>query len=256
MRTHYHQRAMPPQPAALRDPATRPSLLLQQLALARGGRLLFSGLDLRLEAGSALAVLGPNGAGKSSLLAALAGRLAPQAGRVLRSPGLGLGLAELPQLDRVERDFPITVRDFVATGLWPRFGLWRRIDRPQRERLAAVLQRVGLAELAEAGLDRLSGGQWQRARIARLLLQDAGLWLLDEPANALDAAAATLLDGLLHEARAAGRIVVTVLHPQAALPAVYDRVLRLPGAAGGRPLIEAAVAGAAASASVMWPHAA
>ncbi|RZS53216.1 ATP-binding cassette domain-containing protein [Sphaerotilus mobilis] len=207
--------------SARRLPAT---VTLHDLALAPGGRSVLAGLSGRFMPGSATAVLGPNGVGKSTLLAALAGRLAPAAGRIERAAGR---LAELTQADAVDRRFPITLQGYVATGLWPLLGAWRGIGVRERQAIAQTLDRLDLGALAGTPLIDLSAGQWQRARLARLWLQDAELLLLDEPDTALDRASSERLDALLREALAVGRTVVAVLHGRHEPPALYDEVLAL-----------------------------
>lgn len=210
------------------------ALTLHELALAPAGRTVLAGLSGRFLPGSATAVLGPNGIGKSTLLAALAGRLPPSAGRIER-PAHGR-LAELTQADAVDRRFPIAVRGYVATGLWSRLGAWRGMGAAERRALEAVLAQFDLVALADVPLAELSAGQWQRARLARVWLQDADLLLLDEPYTALDQASAERLDELLRQALAQGRTVVAVLHERHQLPALFDQALLLqPGPHGDGP---------------------
>ena len=118
----------------------------------------------------------------------------------------------LPQQSRIDRQFPITVREMVAMGLWRHCGLFGRLAREQRVKVAAALERVGLEGMSEANLDALSGGQLQRALFARLWLQEADLMLLDEPFSAIDTQTSEDLLGVLREWQAAGKTVLAVLH--------------------------------------------
>lgn len=205
---------------------------LHELALAPAGRTVLAGLSGRFLPGTATAVLGPNGIGKSTLLAALAGRLPASAGQIERPAGRRL--AELTQADAVDRRFPIATRGYVATGLWPRLGAWRGMGAAERHALDSVLAQFDLVALADVALAELSAGQWQRARLARVWLQDADLLLLDEPYTALDQASSERLDERLRQALAQGRTVVAVLHERHQLPALFDEVLLLqPGPDGG-----------------------
>ncbi|MGL4204552.1 MAG: zinc ABC transporter ATP-binding protein AztA [Aeromonadaceae bacterium] len=161
--------------------------------------------------GSLLAVIGPNGGGKSTLLKGILGQLAPLEGQVR----LGVATQQigyLPQQSRIDRQFPITVREMVAMGLWRHCGLFGRLAREQRVKVAAALERVGLEGMSEANLDALSGGQLQRALFARLWLQEADLMLLDEPFSAIDTQTSEDLLGVLREWQAAGKTVLAVLH--------------------------------------------
>ena len=157
--------------------------------------------------------MGPNGAGKSTLLKAIAGEIAPMEG-ALRIAGLARhDIAYLPQQSALDASFPIAVFDLVAMGLWrrsrpvsrPRPG---RTRRPSQEALAAV----GLSGFERRPIGSLSGGQLQRARFARLLLQDAALILLDEPYTAIDARTVSDLATLVSRWHGEGRTVIAVLH--------------------------------------------
>ena len=162
-------------------------------------------------AGSLLAVIGPNGGGKSTLLKGILGQLAPLGGEIQ----LGVAREEigyLPQQSRIDRQFPITVREVVAMGLWRHCGLFGRLAHSQRARVDAALERVGLENMAESRLEALSGGQLQRALFARLWLQESRLMLLDEPFSAIDSQTTEDLLSLLHEWQQEGRTVLAVLH--------------------------------------------
>ena len=167
-------------------------------------------LTLDLLPGSLVGVVGPNGSGKSTLLKALAGQLTPMQGRVR---GLaGRRMAYLPQVTEVDRSFPIRVGDLVAMGLWHEIGALGRLSSLQRERCQDALQSVGMADFAHRTLDSLSGGQFQRALFARLLLQDADLILLDEPFAAVDTRTTEDLLSILALWHRAGKTVLVVLH--------------------------------------------
>ena len=161
--------------------------------------------------GSLLAIVGPNGGGKSTLLKGILGQLAPLGGEI-RLAVDRQEIGYLPQQSRIDRQFPITVREVVAMGLWRHCGLFGRLAHSQRARVAAALERVGLDNMAEARLEALSGGQLQRALFARLWLQESRLMLLDEPFSAIDSQTTEDLLGLLHEWQQEGRTVLAVLH--------------------------------------------
>lgn len=160
--------------------------------------------------GSLTAVLGANGSGKSTLLKGVAGLLKPIGGEI--AVAAGTRVAYLPQQSELDRSFPARVEDLVALGLWPVLGLLGRIRPAHRARIAAAIEAVGLKGFETRGIDTLSGGQFQRALFARVLLQDAQLILLDEPFNAVDTRTVEHLVSLIDGWRAEGRTVVTVLH--------------------------------------------
>jgi len=168
-------------------------------------------LDCCIPTGALVAIVGPNGAGKSTLLKALTGELRPLQGG-FRIHECAARIAYLPQQNEIERTFPVSVFDMVAMGLWREIGPFRGINRSQRERIHDTLTVVGLAGLEERPIGTLSGGQLQRARFARLMLQNASLLLLDEPFNAVDARTTDDLIALLLRWHEEGRTILAVLH--------------------------------------------
>ena len=166
----------------------------------------------RILRGVPTAIVGPNGAGKSTLLKGIAGLLEPLGGTI-RIGGRGRrGIAHLPQISEIDRSFPISVFDFVAMGLWGRFGAFGGIGRKAQAEIEAALVAVGLAGFEARPIGTLSGGQMQRSQFARLILQDAETLLLDEPFNAVDQPTTEDLMDLVDGWRDEGRTVVAVLH--------------------------------------------
>jgi zinc/manganese transport system ATP-binding protein len=128
--------------------------------------------------GALIAVVGPNGAGKSTLFRGVVGILKPLAGAIERG-GLDVrDIAYLPQTADIDRSFPISVFDFVGTGLWRATGFFGGIGQAARERIAQALATVGLTGFENRGIGTLSGGQMQRLLFARVLLQDARMIVL------------------------------------------------------------------------------
>ena len=206
-------------------PADGVLLRLDRLTLARGGREVVSALSGNFERGTLTAVTGPNGAGKSTLVEALAGRLAPVAGRLERTAGLRV--AHLPQQSVLDRQFPIRVGDVVALGAWSRIGLWKALGGGLRREVDEALATVGLLGCAQRPISALSVGQFQRVLFARLLLQDADLILLDEPFNAVDAKTTTALQQLVQQWHGQRRTVVAVLHDDAMVRQYFPQTVLL-----------------------------
>ena len=169
-------------------------------------------LDGEVAAGSLLAVIGPNGAGKSTLFRGIAGILKPLAGTIALGGLDARDIAYLPQTVDIDRSFPISVFDFVGTGLWRATGLFGGIGRRERDRIAAALASVGLNGFENRAIGTLSGGQTQRMLFARVLLQDARLIVLDEPFNAIDAKTAADLVALVRRWHGERRTVLAALH--------------------------------------------
>lgn len=164
-------------------------LRFEGVALRRGGRLLFEGLDLAIGPGGALLVRGPNGSGKSSLIRLAAGLLEAERGRIERSP---MALAD--DHLALDRELPLA----RALAFWG----------PARDALEAL----GVAHLAQVPVRFLSTGQRKRAALARVAASGAPLWLLDEPLNGLDSDGAERLDRIVAAHRARGGGVLAASH--------------------------------------------
>lgn len=170
---------------------------------ARGGRTLFRDLSFDLGTGEALWVQGPNGVGKSTLVRIAAGLLPPAGGSVARDGTVAL-LAEAAALD-------------ASATLGAALGFWVGLD-GGRDRLAAALSAMDIASLADVPVRMLSTGQKRRAAIGRVIASGAPLWLLDEPANGLDAASLDRLETAIARHRAGGGAVLVASHVPIALP--------------------------------------
>ncbi|MCX5515578.1 ABC transporter [Kaistia algarum] len=162
--------------------------------------------------GSFTAIVGPNGAGKSTLLKGMVGLIKPDSGRVEIDGARRNEIAYLPQLSALDRAFPMRVIELASMGLWRRFGPFRRIGGKAMADVQAALETVGLSGFEDRSVGSLSGGQFQRALFARLLLQDARLILLDEPFTAIDARTTEALMDLVCAWHREGRTVIAVLH--------------------------------------------
>lgn len=192
------------------------TLIAEMLACRRGGRLIFEGLSFSLGSGEAIALTGRNGAGKSSLIAMICGRLRPADG-TLRIDGAGdTPLAELIHL--------VGHRDGLKTALTARENLdfaqalFGDASASAEEALAAV----GLPHVAVLPVGYLSAGQRRRVALARLLVSRRPLWLLDEPASALDTAAQAMLIGLMRDHLSQGGAILAATHGPLGLDAARE----------------------------------
>ena len=172
--------------------------------------------------GEIVGLLGPNGGGKTTLFRALLEELPRRTGDLL----LADRPAYVPQTDRARLDFPVSAADVVLMGAYARTPWYRRIGRGERDAAQRALERVGLADRAGARFGTLSGGQRQRVLIARALLQDSRILLLDEPFAGVDAASAARIDALFAELRGEGRALIVATHDVDQARA-WDRVLCL-----------------------------
>jgi zinc/manganese transport system ATP-binding protein len=180
-----------------------------------------------VESGALLAIVGPNGAGKSTLLKGVAGELRPLSGRIALGGLKKPEIAYLPQQIAIDRQFPISVFDCVAMGLWRKIGAWHGVDRHRGEEVMDALATVGLQDLSDRRVGALSGGQFQRVLFARLLLQDAAIILLDEPFRAIDSRTVADLVGLIQRWHREGRTVLAALHDMEQVRALFPDTLLL-----------------------------
>ena len=181
------------------------------VTLGYGERRILSHLNFEIPRGDFLGLVGPNGAGKTTLLRCILGTLAPLSGGVTRDPDLAFGY--VPQRDQVDTAFPLSVLEVVLMGRYQRIGVGRRPSAEDRDAAMRALEQVGIADLAPRLLANLSGGQKQRTLIARALVGEPNVLVLDEPTNGMDLVSTTQILGLvrdLHER--SGLTVIMVSH--------------------------------------------
>ncbi|MDO5102069.1 MAG: metal ABC transporter ATP-binding protein [Lautropia sp.] len=171
-------------------------------------------LNLAVAAGDMLAVVGPNGAGKSTFLKLLTGESVALDGTVRWPQGPDCRIAYLPQINQTDRQFPITVQDMVASGLWHRCGAFGGLNRNDYRQIEEALDLVGMRGYARRVLGALSGGEFQRVRFAQLMLQQARVVLLDEPFVGIDVTTMEALLRLLAEWNRQGTTIIAALHEQ------------------------------------------
>lgn len=209
-------------------------LTTEALSLSLGGRSILSAVTMTVKGGEVVGLIGANGSGKTTLMRALAGVLAPAAGRITLD---GRSLAEwdrntlarhrayLPQRAHVQ--WPISVRDVVALGRLPHRGPWGRTGLADAAAVERALARTGLDLLADRRVDRISGGEQARALVARALGSEPKLLLADEPAAGLDPAYQIALMRLMRELAGDGVAVLVTLHDLGLAARFCDRVMLL-----------------------------
>ena len=199
-------------------------LSVENLACRRSGRRIFAALSFRLGPGEALTVTGRNGAGKSSLLAILAGRLRADAGRIAIAD---VGEATLPECLHA-----VGHRDGLKGALTAgeNLAFARALLGAPRLEPHAALDRLGLGHALNLPVAYLSAGQRRRVALARLLVCERPLWLLDEPTAALDVASQGQLAALMAEHRARGGLVIAATHQALGLPDAQDLAIVAPAA--------------------------
>ena len=195
-----------------------------KLSAVRGGRALFLDLAFAVDAGAALLVTGPNGAGKTTLIRTIAGLMRPAAGRIRLEGGA-------PDHALSEQCHYVGHLSAVKAGLTvgENASFWNRFLGGARDRLEAALATFGLAALRDIPAGYLSAGQKRRLGLARLLLAERPIWLLDEPTASLDSAAQDVLTRVVNNHLSAGGLAVAATHTP--LGFANSRELRLGGAA-------------------------
>ena len=215
------------EPPVLGEPAVQ----TEHLSVLYGGMPAIEDVSASFYTGRMSAIIGPNGAGKSTFMKAVVGLVKPSRGRVsvfsTSYRAARARVAYVPQRASVDWEFPANVFDVVVMGLYPGLSPFRFIGNRQRRAVMDALEQVSMAHLAGRQIGQLSGGQQQRVFLARALVQDADLLLLDEPFAGVDAATEAAIVTLLKRLVAEGRTVIAIHHDLTTTRAYFDDVLIL-----------------------------
>jgi manganese/iron transport system ATP-binding protein len=192
------------------------ALQFRGVSVGYHGTPVLTHVDLDLRAGQRLALVGPNGAGKSTLIKSVLGLaqvLGGTAAVLGRTPAQARELTGyVPQIGSLDADFPVTAAQVVLMGRYRRIGWWRPTRAVDRRMVRAALDRVGLAGRAGQRFGQLSGGQRQRVLLARAIVAEPRLLLLDEPFNGVDVVSQEAIVAVLRELTAAGTALVLSTH--------------------------------------------
>ncbi|MFG0265693.1 MAG: metal ABC transporter ATP-binding protein [Rhodopirellula sp. JB055] len=225
--------SLPNGPAALGsgDTSSEIALKVDDLTVAYHRKPVIWDVELEIPAGNLVGIVGPNGAGKSTLLKAAMDLIPRASGRVeffgqpySKSRGR---VGYVPQRESVDWDFPVDALDVVTMGLYRQLGWCIPVRKKHRDMAREALARVGIADLAHRQISQLSGGQQQRTFLARALVQNADLYLMDEPLAAVDAATEAAIIDLLRQMRADGKTAVVIHHDLQSVPDYFDYVVLL-----------------------------
>ncbi|MDJ0780469.1 MAG: ABC transporter ATP-binding protein [Desulfosarcinaceae bacterium] len=206
-------------------------LWIHDLTVAYHRKPVLWDVNLSLPEGQLVAVVGPNGAGKSTLIKAVQG-LVPRASGAISVFGKPYEeqrhlVGYVPQRESVDWDFPVNALDVVTMGLYRQIGWCRPVNRRHKAQAMAALEKVGMTPYAHRQISHLSGGQQQRVFLARALVQDAQLYLMDEPFVGVDVATERAIVALLKDLKAAGKTCIVVHHDLQTVPTYFDHVVLL-----------------------------
>jgi zinc transport system ATP-binding protein len=203
-----------------------PVVRIEGLWVWRRGNLALQDVSLDIGQGKFVGLMGPNGGGKTTLLKAIAGLIKPDRGRVEVTGPTRRTVGYVPQEQAVDPQFPVAAEDVVEMGLYGSLGLVPRIGPAERSRIRGALAHVGMEEHAERRFGELSGGQKQRVFIARAIVSEPRLLLLDEPTTGVDARARDGFYRLLSRLRSdLGLTVILASHDLEVVPTQVDEIV-------------------------------
>lgn len=206
-------------------------LKVQNLTVAYSDTPVFTDVAVNFNAGKITGIIGPNGAGKSTMIKAMLGLIKSQTGTV-EYEGRALKkfqkqIAYVEQRKDLDLTFPINVFDVVLTGTYGKLGLFREPSKADRQRCQDALEQLELADLAQRQISQLSGGQLQRVFVARALVQEADIIILDEPFVGIDLQSETAIMTILHQWRDADKMIIVVHHDLNKVSRYFDDLVIL-----------------------------
>ena len=194
---------------------------IRNLTVAYGENIALENLNLDVEAGSLMALVGPNGAGKSTLIKTILKFLKQITGEIKINTKT---LAYVPQRNSVDWDFPTTLFDVVEMGCYGRVGLFKRVNKEEKQKVLKAIEQVGMLDFKDRQISELSGGQQQRAFIARALVQEADIYLMDEPFQGVDSTTEKSIVDILKKLKSEGKTLIVVHHDLQTVPTYFETV--------------------------------
>ena len=194
---------------------------IRNLTVAYGENIALENLNLDVEAGSLMALVGPNGAGKSTLIKTILKFLKQITGEIKIN---GKTLAYVPQRNSVDWDFPTTLFDVVEMGCYGRVGLFKRVSKEEKQKVLKAIEQVGMLDFKDRQISELSGGQQQRTFIARALVQEADIYLMDEPFQGVDSTTEKSIVDILKKLKSEGKTLIVVHHDLQTVPTYFETV--------------------------------
>jgi manganese/zinc/iron transport system ATP- binding protein len=207
------------------------AISVTELSVDYDGVTAIEDVDFTVRTKKLTAIVGPNGAGKSTLIKALLGLIPTRTGTIScfgTSPKqYRKNISYVPQRAQIDWEFPASVFDVVAMGLYSELGLLRRFSSTLKDRVHQALTDVDMADFAKRQISQLSGGQQQRVFLARSIVQDAELILLDEPFGGIDAKSEAVIVDILRSQKQNGKSIVAVHHDLSTVKDYFDDVILL-----------------------------
>ena len=194
---------------------------IKNLTVAYGENIALENFNLDIEVGSLMALVGPNGAGKSTLIKTILKFLKQITGEIKIN---GKSLAYVPQRNSVDWDFPTTLFDVVEMGCYGRVGLFKRVNKEEKVKVLKAIEQVGMLEFKDRQISELSGGQQQRTFIARALVQEADIYLMDEPFQGVDSTTEKSIVNILKKLKSEGKTLIIVHHDLQTVPTYFESV--------------------------------
>ena len=194
---------------------------IRNLTVAYGENIALENLNLDVEVGSLMALVGPNGAGKSTLIKTILKFLKQITGEIKIN---GKTLAYVPQRNSVDWDFPTTLFDVVEMGCYGRVGLFKRVNKEEKQKVLKAIEQVGMLDFKDRQISELSGGQQQRTFIARALVQEADIYLMDEPFQGVDSTTEKSIVDILKKLKSDGKTLLVVHHDLQTVPTYFESV--------------------------------
>ena len=194
---------------------------IKNLTVAYGENIALEDFNLDVEIGSLMALVGPNGAGKSTLIKTILKFLKQITGEIKISKK---SLAYVPQRNSVDWDFPTTLFDVVEMGCYGRVGLFKRVNKEEKVKVLKAIEQVGMLDFKDRQISELSGGQQQRTFIARALVQEADIYLMDEPFQGVDSTTEKSIVNILKKLKSEGKTLIIVHHDLQTVPTYFETV--------------------------------
>ena len=194
---------------------------IRNLTVAYGENIALENFNLDIEVGSLMALVGPNGAGKSTLIKTILKFLKQITGEIKINAKT---LAYVPQRNSVDWDFPTTLFDVVEMGCYGRVGFFKRVSKEEKQKVLKAIEQVGMLDFKDRQISELSGGQQQRTFIARALVQEADIYLMDEPFQGVDSTTEKSIVDILKKLKSEGKTLIVVHHDLQTVPTYFETV--------------------------------